>query len=238
MQAECITVTFRPRGVFHRAVNVVRAVGVSEVSLRVTTVIRGSAKTGDVIGVFPRECRPAPVVASEYVLSEWCFRAGDCDWIWFDANRVPGMQEYFRDRHMVTRTQLAERLAAWRHDRIDSKTLRHWIDTSDFDDDDVEDGRESLTSEALDRVEFLLDLFDAAQRCDPSAAIGIRREIADQLLSFLAEFPKQEKQSEYVAWLDTHEGEVDRWDADALMHFADRAENEPAWKRANRCLDR
>jgi hypothetical protein len=237
MQAECITPTFRARSFFHGATNVVRAVAVSEVSMRVTSVIRGPAKSGDLIGVLPRECRLV-VVGSEYVLSQFCVRDADCDWSWFDVSRAVGMDDYLRRHHMVTRNAVTEKLAAWRHYRIDSKTLRRWIDTSDFDDDDVESQRESLTSEALDRVEFLLDLFDAAQNCDAGAARGIREEIAGRLLDFLAEFPKQEKESEYDAWLDGHEGEQDRWDADALMHFADRVEKEPAWVRANRCLDR
>jgi hypothetical protein len=237
MQAECITPNLRARSFFHGATNVVRAVGVSEVSVRVTSVIRGPAKMGDLIGVLPGECRPAPVAGSEYVLSQFCGRYG-CSWIWFDVSRFVGMDDYFRDRHMVTRKEVTEKLAAWRHHRIDSKTLRHWIDTSDFDDDDVKSAPESLTSEALDRVRFLLDLFDAAQTCDPAAARGIREDIAGRLLDFLAEFPKQEKESEYDAWLDAHEGEADRWDANALMHFADRVEKEPEWIRANRCLDR
>ena len=201
-----------------------------------TTVIRGHAKIGDLVGVPLRGFCPGPVPGSEYVLSEYCIRDGDCDWTWFERSRTVGMGQYLRLRHMVTRKQVAEKLAAWRRHQIESETLRRWIDTSDFDDDDVEDARVSLTAEALDRVEFLLDLFDSAQTCDPDAARGVREEIADRLLAFLAEFPKQEKESEYDAWLDAHPGEVDRWDEDAVMHFDDRVENEPVWQRAMRCL--
>ena len=135
LQAECSAPIFRARGFFHRATSVVRAVGVSEVSMRVTTVIRGPARIGDLIGILPRECHPGAVVAAEYVLSQFCIRAGDCDWNWFDASRALGIDDYLRHRHLVTRKQVAAKLAAWRHDQIDSKTLHHWIDTSDFDDD-------------------------------------------------------------------------------------------------------
>jgi len=237
MQAECISVRFRSRDFFHRAKNVVRAVAVSQVSMRVTAVILGEAKSGDVIDIPPRGGRcPGPVVASEYVLSQHCHPDWGCGWTWFDATRAVGMDQYLRDRHMVTRKETGEKLAAWRHYQIDSKSLRLWIDTSDVDDDDVASAPMSLTREAIDTLDYMLDTYEAAETCDPSAARGVREENADRLLDSLAGFPKEEKQSEYDAWLEAHEGEADLWNSDALKHFDDLILKDPAWTRALRCL--
>ncbi len=240
-QTECITVRFQPRHLVHRSANVVHAVAVSRDTMRITAVIIGDARNGDLIDT-PScgfDC-PHPVVASEYVVFQYCMPHGTCGWNWFNASSAVGIETYLRERHLVTLKECIEKLDAWRHYQIDTPTLRHWIDTSDVDDDDLESDRISLTSEALDRIEYaLLDRFEAAQSCDPRAARGVREQIATLLQNVLARFPKEEKQSEYFAWLEAHLPSVNRWESDALRPFGDRIEREPAWIRANECfLDR
>ena len=226
-QAECITPVFEARPIFHRAVNVVRAVAISETGLRVSSVILGTSKIGDVIRFMPRECRYVSA-GSEYVAWQHCIAHADCAWTWFDATRTPGIAEYIRDRHFVTRKQIVAKLAAWRRDEIETPALRKWIATSDVDDDDDVDAPLSLNSEVLDTLEELAAEAEAAERCDPRAARTIRKDLSGDLLDLVAQLPKEEKQSEYNAWLDAHPNEVDRWDETPLTRFKQRVTDLPA----------
>jgi len=213
-----------------------RATAISSDTLRVTTVLFGTrVRENDIVQITPRTCSPIET-GVEYFLAARCPGDSECQWMWIRVDRIKGVDDYARNRHRVTRSELMERLRAWREHRVETEELQRWLSTADADDDDG-DLRNSLTLAVIERIEDLLRFSTQAAACRPGDATWLRDRGSRIYLERFGRLPKQETSREYEDWLDAHEGAKDEWDPRRLSDDLERGlEGAHSWDHTIDCF--
>ena len=212
-----------------------RAVAMDQGTLRVTSVLFGArVHDGEIIRIESNICRPI-VAGVEYFVSSRC-SSSECHWYWYEVERAKGFEDYVRNRHVVTRSEVMMRLRAWQKHKLSTEELERWLSTADERDSKDETG-DSLARAVIERIEDLLEFVGQAQACDPSDATWLREQGSQLFLDRFARLPKQETQVAYEAWLDAHEDAEDEWDAEELQSDLELAlERARSWDHSIACF--
>jgi hypothetical protein len=237
-QAECISISWTPRRFLSYATDVVRGVAADEFTVRVEEVLAGQrVGAGDTIVIPPRGCCGGVRSGADYYLSSRCGKAASCDWSLEEVSRLPGVEAYLRERHEVTRAEVAAKVRAWRSHAVGSDELRRWIDTAYARDDDTDEFRgESLAMAALEALEMLVLHERRAESCSAADAVWVRTTGSQILLDRIATLPPQQRTSEYMQWLDANEEAEDLWDPGQFEDdVAAALSSHDAWQRAEAC---
>ena len=208
---ECISISLPARDFLTAKTDAARAVGDSPDTLRVVSTLFGARlHDGDIVRVVPSTCRPV-VEGVEYFIATRCVVDSECQWNWMKAEHKTEFEQFARNRHVVTRPELMEKLRAWQKRRLSTEQLRRWLSTADATDAEG-DLRHSLALAVVERIEDLLEFAVQAEACNPSDATWLREHGSGILLERFARLPKQETQSAYEAWLDEQEDAEDEWE--------------------------
>lgn len=118
----CITISWTARNFLTATTAAARAVAVSPDTLRVTSALLGkSVGEGDVIRVVPGTCRQLDS-GVEYFVATRCPLDSGCEWNWTEVKGSDGFEQYARNRHTVTRSEVMDKLRAWQKRKIAGKS--------------------------------------------------------------------------------------------------------------------
>jgi hypothetical protein len=232
----CITISWTARTFLTATTAAARAVAVGPDTLRVTSALLGkSVREGDVIRVVPEICHPV-VPGVEYFIATRCSGNSVCEWNWTEVERSSGFEEYARNRHIVTRSAVMEKLRAWQKRKLSTQELQRWLSTADARDTTDTTG-DSLTLAVVERIEDLLEFAQQAEACHPADAAWLREQGSAIYLERFARLPKHETLIAYEAWLDAHEDAEDEWDPERLEDDLERSlETARSWDQAIDCF--
>ena len=211
----CVTISWSARDFFTATTAAARVVAAGSDTLRVTSTLFGKGvRVGDVIRVVPGPCRPI-VPGVEYFVATRCSGNSECEWNWTEVEGSKGFEQYARNRHIVTRAELMEKLRAWQRRKLSTEELQRWLSTADARDATATHD-ESLALAVVERIEDLLDFAVQAEGCHPADAAWLREHGSALFLERFARLPRHESRMAYEAWLDEHEDAEDEWDAKQL----------------------
>ena len=214
----CVTVSWTAREFLTSTTTAARVVAVSPDTLRVTSTLFGtSVRDGDVIRVVPGACNQV-VPGVEYFVATRCGAKSPCEWNWTEVERSSGFEHYARNRHVVTRAEVMEKLRLWQKRKLSTEGLRLWLSTADTRDSTDSTGSrgESLALAVIERIEDLLEFAVQAEACNPADAAWLREQGSAIFLERFARLPRHETLTAYEAWLDEHEDAEDEWDPERL----------------------
>jgi hypothetical protein len=233
---ECVTVSWTARDFLAATTTAARAVAIGPDTLRVTSTLFGKeVHEGDIIRVVPGICRPIDVGVGYFVAMR-CSSESECQWSWTEAERSEGYEQYARQRHLVTRSEVMKKLEAWGKRKLSTEELQRWLSTADARDGDGTLS-ESLALAVVEQIEDLLEFAGEAQACDPSDAAWLREHGSRIFLERFARLPKQETRIAYDAWLDAQEDAEDEWDPETLQSDLELAlEGARPWDHAIDCF--
>ena len=233
--AECISVTWTPRKFISGSTDVVRAVGTDAFGIRVSQILSGkNVRVGDVVSIPPAGCCASPVAGTEYYARRSCYQS-DCRWQFVEVERGIGFEDYLARRHYVSREEVMQKLRAWRRSALPTEDFVKWLATADVNDSDV--AGDSLAMAAVESAEELLHFVRGAEKCSPGEVAHFQDFGAKVLIDRLARLPRQQKLSEYEAWLDAHPDADDEWDAEQVERDVRAAwKLDAAWRNAEECV--
>jgi hypothetical protein len=232
----CITVSWTARDFFTATTAAARAVGVTSDTLRITAKFHGEiVRNGDVIQVFPSTCSEV-TPGVEYFVATRCPSGSGCGWGWTAVAGKKGYEEYARDRHLVTRAEIMEKLRAWRARKMSTEELQRWLSSADAS--DAADGpADSLTLAVVERVEELLAFAVQAAACNPADATWLREHGSEIYLRHISRLPKYENRAAYEEWLEEQEDAEDEWESERLEDALERSlESARSWDHAIHCF--
>jgi len=231
----CVTISWPARDFLTATTAAARAVAVSPDTLRITSTLFGkSVRDGDVIRVVPGICNPI-VPGVEYFIATRCSVDSACEWNWTVVERSKGFEQYARNRHIVTRSEVMKKLRGWQTRKLSTEELQRWLSTADARDTDGTSG-ESLALAVVERIEDLLDFAVQAEACDPSDAAWLREHGSAIFLERFARLPKHETRIAYEAWLDEHDDAEDEWDQPLENDLERSLEIARSWDHAIDCF--
>lgn len=192
-----------------------RTVAVSPDTLRVTSTLLGKrVREGSLLRVVPGICREI-VAGAEYFVATRCSANSGCEWNWTGVERSQEFEQYARNRHTVTRSEVMDKLRAWQKRKLSTEELQRWLSTADVR-DTTADRRESLALAVVEQIEDLLEFAAQAEACSPADAAWLREQGSSIFLERFAALPRHETRLAYEAWLDAHEDAEDEWDPKQL----------------------
>lgn len=236
----CVTVSWTARDFLTARTAAARAVAIGPDTLRVTSALFGErVRGGDVIRVVPGTCSPV-VAGVEYFVATRCSTDSECQWNWTAVERSKGFEHFARNRHIVTRAEVMEKLRAWQKHKLSTEELQRWLSTADARDSEGTFG-ESLALAVVERIEDLLEFAIQARTCNPSDAAWLREHGSRIFLERFARLPKQETRIAYESWLDAREDEQedveDEWDPEKLESDLELAlESARSWDHTIDCF--
>lgn len=232
----CITISWTARDFLTARTDAARAVAQSPDTLQVVSTLFGErARDGDVVRVVPGTCHQV-VAGVEYFIATRCEVESECQWNWTEVEHKTGFEQFARNRHVVSRSELMEKLRAWQKRRLSTEKLQRWLSTADATDTEG-DLRKSLALAVVERIEDLLEFAMQAQACNPSDAAWLREHGSTIYLQRFARLPKQETSSSYEAWLDAQEDAEDEWDPKRLESDLERSlEGARSWDHSIDCF--
>lgn len=212
---ECISISWTARDFLTAKTDAARAVAQSPDALQVVSTLFGTrVHEGDVVRVVPSMCHQA-VAGVEYFIATRCTADSECQWFWTEAGQKTGFEQFARNRHVVTLSELMEKLRAWQKRKLSTGALRQWLSTADATDTEGALD-ESLALAAVERIEDLLDFTEQAEACDPGDATWLREQGSRIYLERFGRLPQQETRDAYEEWLEEHEEADDEWDPERL----------------------
>jgi hypothetical protein len=241
---QCITIPWTARNFLTAKTDAARAIAQSPATLRVVSTLFGErVQDGDVVRFVPTTCHQV-VAGVEYFIATRCAVDSGCEWSWTEVENKTGFEQFARNRHDVTRSELMEKLRAWQKRKVSTEALQRWLSTADATDSEG-DLSGSLALAVVERIEDLLEFAVQAEACNPSDATWLREHGSSILLERFARLPKQETSSAYAAWLDEqdeawhdeHEDADAEWDPRPLQSDLERAlEDARSWDHSIDCF--
>jgi hypothetical protein len=233
---ECITIPWTARNFLTAKTDAARAVAQSPDTLQVVSTLFGTrAHKGDVVRVVSGICHQA-VAGVEYFIAARCAAGSECEWNWTEAGQKTGFEQFARNRHVVTLSELMEKLRAWQKRKLSTEALRGWLSTADATDTEGDLG-ESLALAVVERIEDLLDFAVQAEACDPGDATWLREQGSRLYLELFGRLPQQETRDAYEAWLEEHEDAEDEWDPERLESDLERSLGDArSWDQSVDCF--
>lgn len=237
----CITISWTARDFLTARTDAARVVAQSPDTLLVVSTLFGTrVHDGDVVRVVPQTCHQV-VPGVGYFIATRCGAGSECQWNWTEVEHKKGFEEFARNRHVVSRSELMEKLRAWQKRTLSTEALRRWLSTADAAEDTEGDLRNSLALAVVERIEDLLDFAAQAEACNPSDATWLREHGSTIYLERFGRLPKQDSASAFEAWLDAQEDAEedaeDQWDPERLERDLEQAlEEARSWDHTIDCF--